>query len=339
MKILIVDGSREQRLHLVQVLGAVTNVVIQGAVEDMRSALHAVVEASPDVIVTGAALPDGDGAQLIEGVRALARTPSFVVVAGNQCEEQRARYLEVGVDRYVEKSDDARAIQVAVTTLRRRPSGSVPPEETHRLLGRMTSGVVHDLNNYLHVMEVTLTLLKKHPEDPQLWQQMRDALHTMTRLNATLLAYARGGTLAPALVDLGVIARDTVSVLGRVVPPEIAVHFDIADTLPPIQGVRAELEQLVLNLVINACDAMRKGGDLTIAVRKSAGAVLVLEVSDTGSGLVNINGSSTKRAGAGLGLGIVQAVVDRHRGAINIAPADGGGTKVTVMFPTTRSAR
>ena len=144
MKILIVDGSREQRLHLVQVLGAVTNVVIQGAVEDMRSALHAVVEASPDVIVTGAALPDGDGAQLIEGVRALARTPSFVVVAGNQCEEQRARYLEVGVDRYVEKSDDSRAIQVAVTTLRRRPSTAAPQVEARGRICHERIGPAHE---------------------------------------------------------------------------------------------------------------------------------------------------------------------------------------------------
>ncbi|HEY5951859.1 MAG TPA: ATP-binding protein [Kofleriaceae bacterium] len=342
MKILIVDGSKEQRSHLVEVLGEVTNVVIQGAVADMRTALSVVVEASPDVIVTGDALPDGDGAQLIEGVRRLARTPSFVVVADNECETRRDRYLAVGVDRYVEKTDDARALQVAVTTLRRRPAGSVPPEETQRLLGRMTAGVVHDLNNYIHVLDVTLTLLRRHPDDPQLWTQSQAAIQAMARLNATLLSYARGGTLAPALVDLGDVARDTLSVLARVVSSEISVRFDIAEPLPPIQGVRSELEQLVLNLVVNACDAMPKGGELTIAVRRSAGSVVVLEVADTGSGIVpqpaNGHAVSTKRSGIGLGLGIVQAVVERHRGALSIGASEGGGTKVTVMFPTTRSA-
>jgi len=189
------------------------------------------------------------------------------------------------------------------------------------------------------VLDVTLTLLRKHPSDQQLWKQMQTALHTMARLNTTLLSYARGSVLAPALVDLGALARDTVGVLARVVPPEIAIHFDIAEDPPPIRGVRSELEQLVLNLVINACEAMPKGGDLTIAVRKSARAVLVLEVTDTGTGIATpgINGKSTKRHGAGLGLGIVQAVVDKHRGAVNIAPVEGGGTKVTVMLPTTRS--
>ncbi|HEX5057719.1 MAG TPA: ATP-binding protein [Kofleriaceae bacterium] len=341
MKILIVDGSREQRLHLVQVLGAVTNIVIQGAVSDMRSALHAVVEASPDVIVTGAALPDGDGAELIASVRKLARSPSFVVVAGEPSDELRARYLAAGVDRYLEAPQDARALQVAVSTLRRRATGSIPPEETQRLLGRMTSGVVHDLNNYLHVLDVTFTLLRRHPEDPQLWKQIQSAILAMGRLNATLLAYARGSALAPALVDLAALARDTVAVLGRVIPADIVVRFDIDDQLPPVQGVRSELEQLVLNLVMNATDAMPKGGELVISLKRSAGAVVVLEITDTGAGVAvlptNGRSQSTKRDGVGLGLGIAQAVVDRHRGALNVSPLERGGTKAIVMFPTTRS--
>lgn len=342
MRILIVDGSKEQRTHLVEVLGEVTNVIIQGAVADMRSALHAVVEASPDVIVTGTALPDGDGAMLIENVRRLAQAPSFVVVAGAASE--REKYLAVGADRYVDNAEGSRALQIAVTTLRRRPAGSIPPEESQRLLGRMTSGVVHDLNNYIHVLDVTLAMLRRHPDDEQLWQQSREAIHAMARMNSTLLSYARGDTLAPTFLDLGAIASDIVSLLGRIVPPEISVHFEIEGQLPAIFGVRSELEQLVLNLVINACDAMPKGGDLIIAVRRGAGSVVVLEIRDTGGGVIparsSVNGRSisAKRAGAGLGLGIVQAVVDRHRGAVDMAPVEDGGTKVVIMFPTRTGA-
>ena len=165
------------------------------------------------------------------------------------------------------------------------------------------------------------------------------AVQTMSRLNTTLLGYARGGSAAPGLVDLGAVVRETLSLLGRVVPPEIDVRLDVSDQLPGIQGIRSELEQLVLNLVINACDAMPRGGELKIGVRRSVGAVLVLEIADTGEGMVqdpSLNGRtlSTKRIGAGLGLGIVHAVVERHRGAINIAPAGGGGTVVVVMLPT-----
>jgi signal transduction histidine kinase len=338
MKILIVDGERNHRQHLVHVLGAVTNVVIQGAVPDMQSALSAVVEASPDVVVTGTALPDGDGAQLIRNVRRLARTPSFVVVTDTAEDGERERYLAAGVDRIVETRDNPHALQLAISTLRPRAGGSIPPEETERLLGRLSAGVVHDLNNYLHVIDVTLTLLRRHPQDPELWQQSEAALGAMSRLHATLLAYARGGTQPLGLVDLGELARETVAVLGRIVPPEIAVHLDLAERLPPVQGVRAELEQLVLNLIVNACDAMKRGGDLTISVRKSAAAAVVLEVRDSGTGEVppTLDGRtvSRKRRGAGLGLGIVQAVVQRHRGAFTIGSGPDGGTKVVVMLPT-----
>jgi two-component system NtrC family sensor kinase len=337
MRILIVDGSRERRAELVQILSAVTNVVVSGAVSDMRSALYAVADAKPDVIVTGSELPDGDGAELIANVRRLAHTPSIVVVGGASSEAERERYLAVGVDRYIERSDDARALQVAVTTLRRRAQGSIPIAETQRMLGRMTCGVVHDLNNYLHVLDVSLRMLRRQPHDPQLWEQSEAAVQAMTRLNAMLLGYARGSAAAPERVDLGAVVRETLTVLARVVPPNVEVRMEIAERLPPLHAVRAQLEQLVLNVVINSVEAMGdEGGTLTIAVRKTAGAVLVLDISDTGPGISpsGANGDSTKRAGSGLGLAIVQSVVERHRGALSITSRETGGTKVVVMLPT-----
>src|SRR5262249_11757705 len=109
----------------------------------------------------------------------------------------------------------------------------------------------------------------------------------------------------------------------------------------PVQGVRSELEQLVLNLVMNACDAMPKGGELTISLKRSAGAVVVLEIIDTGAGIAAAQEmagrvQSTKRDGAGLGLSIAKAVGERHRGALSVSPV-AGGTRAIVMFPTTRN--
>src|SRR5690606_29632748 len=151
-----------------------------------------------------------------------------------------------------------------------RAAGTIPPAETERLLGRLTAGVIHDLNNYLHAADVTLALLRRQPHDADLWRQSEAALGAMGRLHTMLLAYARGGAQAPALVRVG--------------PPTIAVRLDIAGRPPPLEGVRAQLEQLVLNLVINACEAMPDGGELVVTVRKSAAAAVVLEVVDSGSG-------------------------------------------------------
>lgn len=337
MKVLIVDGSKQARLDLVEALGELTNVVIQGAVPDVQSALRAVADAKPDVVVTGVVLPDGEGTQLIQRVRELAVAPSIVVIADSGSEEQRERYLAAGADRYV--ASDIGEVKAAVATLRTpRPRGSIPPEDSHRLLGRLTAGVVHDFNNYLAVLESSLELMLRRPEDaPELWPQVRTVIETMARLNASLLSYARGGGPTPEPLDLAAVVRDAMVIVRRMIPIDVQVTVELADGLRPVMGVRPQLEQVVLNLVINACDAMRGGGQLHVAVRGATPSTVLLEVADTGVGGLTLPPSglpSTKRVGAGLGLAIVQQVVDHHRGGLRVAPRATGGTLVAVMLPT-----
>src|ERR1051325_4446214 len=92
MKVLIVDGSKQRRQELVETLGDLTNVTVQGAVADVRTALLAVADASPDVVVTGALLPQGDGTHLTENLRRLEQQRTTVVVAAVSSQEQRDRY-------------------------------------------------------------------------------------------------------------------------------------------------------------------------------------------------------------------------------------------------------
>lgn len=337
MKVLIVDGSKQQRLDLVEALGELTNVVIQGAVADVRSALQAVADARPDVVVTGVVLRDGEGTQLVERVRELAVVPSIVVVAGS--EEQRARYLAAGADRYVVDASDHDELKAAVATLRMRPRGSVPPADSYRLLGRMTAGVVHDFNNYLAVLDSSLELMLRRPDDaPELWPHVRAVMDAMSRLNASLLSYARGGAPMPERLDLATVVSEAMTIVRRMIPIDVHLTLELADGLRPIMGVRSQLEQLVLNLVINACDAMRGGGELHVAVRGATPATVLFEVSDSGIGGLSLplaGAPSTSARGAGLGLAIVQQVVDHHRGALRVTPRATGGTLVAVMLPAT----
>jgi signal transduction histidine kinase len=332
MKVLIVDGSKQRRRDLVESLGDVANIVIQGAVPDLQSALRVLLEASPDVIVTGTLLPDGDGMLLIERIRNLSRPPTIVITANPSSEEQRDRYLAAGAAHYVDDDE----LKAALSSLARRRLGSIAPEESQRLIGRMTAGVVHDLNNYLNVIEVTVRLLRRDPEDAdKLWQQMRAALDAIARLTASVMMYARGGAPEPELLDFGAVVRDVLGLMARIIPPTVALTVEIADGMP-VRGVRAELEQLVLNLTFNSIDAMPTGGELHVTVRYRSAAV-VLEVADTGSGLFALTTGalslSTKRAGHGLGLGIVRGVIDRHHGALRVRSRTTGGTLATVMLP------
>jgi signal transduction histidine kinase len=344
MKVLIVDGSKQKRSDLVAVLGELTNVVVQGAVSHVRTAIRAVADASPDVIVTGVVLPDGDGTHLIERVRRMTVPPSIVVVAEPGSEEQRVRYLAAGADRYVD-SEDLGEVQAAVAGLRARES--VSPFESQRLLGRMTAGVVHDLNNYLGVLDGSLELLQRHPEERgELWPPVRTSLDSIQNLVGTLLAYARGGNPPVEELDMGAVVRQAMLVGRRMIPTNVMHTIEIAEGLRPLHGIRAEIEQMILNLVINACDAMPLGGALHIAVKGAAAHAILIEVSDTGSGgkplttVVGGRAPSTKkgRHGVGLGMGIVHSVVDRHKGAIRVLERAGGGTLVAVMLPTRASS-
>ena len=230
-------------------------------------------------------------------------------------------------------------VRYAVANLRGRPRSSVPPAESHRLLGRMTAGVVHDFNNYLAVLHSSLELMLRRPDDAaELWPQVRTVMEAMTRLNASLLAYARGGAPDPERLDLATVVAETMTIARRMIPIDVTLTLELADGLRPIVGVRSHLEQLVLNLVINACDAMVGGGQLHVAVRGATPAAVMLEVADTGIGGLRLPAEGTdvsrKRAGVGLGLGIVQQAVEHHRGALRVVPRATGGTLVAVMLPT-----
>lgn len=336
MKVLIVDGSKQRRQELVESLGDLTNVIVQGAVADVRTALLAVADASPDVVITGALLPDGDGTQLIENLRRLEHQRTTVVVTSVTSPEQRTRYLAAGADRCVDSEDELRSALASLVRTRRSASGSIPPVYTLELLGRMVTGVVHDLNNYVGVLEVMLQLLQRHPQDDALWTQTRAALSAVRRLDETLLEYARGGSPAPTILDLSEVVTETVGLAGRLIPPGIRVQIASDPGGAVLRAVRSDLEQLVLNLVVNACDAMGSDGDLVLTVTRVPYGVM-LEVSDSGAGEVSepVAGvaASAKHSGFGLGLGIVHAVVQRHGGAIRIVPRDEGGTLIAVMLP------
>ena len=338
MKVLVVDGSKQDRRRVVEALLDLTNIIVYGAVPDLHGALRALEHEVPDVIVTDAQLPDGCGAELIEAARKHSPAPSVAVFTSNDSDEQRRRCRDAGADLYIHKDAGVGELQHGVRELasaRRRERHGDP----FRLLGRMTAGIAHDLNNYLAVLSVSLDMIERRDPDPNLWLQARNALDAASAMTRNLIAYARGGSPLPGNIDLGAVVRRTVGLVAAVVPMGVLISLDLDDDVPAVRGVGSELEQVVLNLVLNACDAMPNGGEVRVAVRGRDDGKVVLEVADTGHGLpadVNFAAGtltpSSKRAGGGLGLGIVRSVVERHHAELLISPRHGGGTVVTVTL-------
>lgn len=213
-------------------------------------------------------------------------------------------------------------------------------EDSFRLLGRMTAGVAHDLNNYLTVLRVAIDLLEQRGADRLLWDRAREAIESAVALNRNLLEYARGAKPEPRPIDLAGLVRRVLGLVQRLITPSIVVVVDESSELPPVRGVAPELEQLVLNLVLNACDAMPTGGELRLRLRAPGPSAVVLDVMDTGTGGVRPLASGEAHApsakpgrhGRGLGLGIVRAVADRHHAVLKMSARDGGGTTATVVL-------
>ena len=227
-------------------------------------------------------------------------------------------------------------------------------------LGQLTGGVAHDFNNLLAVVLGNLTLIEEQcRSQPDLLEMIEDALDATrsgVELTGRLLAFGRRQALHPELTDVREQILGTSRLLGRTLGERIAIRLD----LPPDAGLthvdRSQLEASLLNLALNARDAMPDGGALTIAVRDVAldvgavcadhgiqpGRYVALTVSDTGHGMEEAVRQravqpffTTKPAGAGSGLGLSMAYgfVHQSGGHLTIDSIRGGGTSVTLYFP------
>jgi len=227
-------------------------------------------------------------------------------------------------------------------------------------VGRLAGGVAHDFNNLLHViMGYTEILRKVSGDDPvtgDLTGPIMEASSKGRELIRQLLLFSRHRSPLLKPVDLALVTRSFTGMLKRIMEENILISADIPDDLPPVLGDAGQMEQVLMNLCLNARDAMPGGGSIRISLRREAvplqrktltgtlesGNYVVLTVADTGPGipperqkLVFEPFYTTKQVdrGTGLGLATVQGIVESHGGSIDACNRDGGGFTITVFFP------
>ncbi|MBR9652298.1 ATP-binding protein [Thalassovita aquimarina] len=231
-------------------------------------------------------------------------------------------------------------------------------------IGLMTGGVAHDFNNLLAVVRGSLELLRDDLEDEDVEDDDRlslvaTAIQAADRgsdLTKSMLSFARRARLNPEVVDLNEVVQETKAWAGRTLPATIDVRVDLAMLLPRIWVDRGSTASALLNLIVNARDALPKGGQLTIstALEKldaqalkrhgddiDPGAYVVLTISDSGEGISKANMDrifepffSTKHPGkgSGLGLSMVQGFVKQSGGTIRVTSEPGKGTTFKLYF-------
>ena len=232
---------------------------------------------------------------------------------------------------------------------------------TQRLesVGRLASGIAHDLNNILSPMLMAPDLLRETLRDPAS-RNILDMIEASARRGAAilkqLLMFGRGEQEACAALDLGPLIREMIQIVEETFPKNIAVSQQVPRDLPAIQGNVTHVHQVLMNLCINARDAMPDGGRLSLTARveevdeamarrcaaPATGPHVVLGVEDTGSGIppeildkIFDPFFTTKPVGQGTGLGLstVLGIVRSHRGFIQVDSAAGRGTRFQIHLP------
>jgi signal transduction histidine kinase len=348
VNILVAEKSRAARQAIVEALGRIDTIAVQGVVAELREAVRSLCRDTPDLVVTGVELADASGLDLIEAARQLSPTSRIVVVGPSPASELWRRQVTTGAIQFVAGPSLDELCDV-VAALARPPEdgddaeGGGADDDPLRLLGRVTAGAAHDLGNSLSALAAVVALMDAAGTDPALVARARELVDHAGRITRSMIGYACGEAPAFAPVDLGPLVDRMLAMLAPVLPAGIAVRADIAALVPPVRGAAVELEQLVLNLVLNAADAMPGGGELTVRVQPTGTAAVYLEVSDTGRGMppepraADGGPAAPAQRGrrAGLGLGIVRRVVARHGGSIRFAPrVDRTGTIAWALLPT-----
>ncbi len=231
-------------------------------------------------------------------------------------------------------------------------------------IGTLSGGIAHDINNLLVPILMGVDLLETHERDSfnlEVLQRIRLSARRGADLVRQVLSFARGVTGERREVSLAALALEVEAIVANTFPKNIRFHRDIPDTLPSVIGDPTQLSQILLNLCVNARDAMPAGGRLTLTARPididaayaamrsgvAAGEFIEITVSDTGCGIPEGKLDrifepffTTKEHGEGTGLGLSTAlgIVRSHGGFVDVDSAVNRGSAFRVYLPVTASA-
>jgi PAS domain S-box-containing protein len=227
-------------------------------------------------------------------------------------------------------------------------------------LGRLAGGIAHDFNNLLTAIltscDILRTRLERHDIEARELEQVQRASRRAAALTSQLLSFSRKQIIQPRVVDLNEIVEDTQRMLGRLIGEHIDLEVRLGEEKCLVLADPGQLDQILVNLAVNARDAMGEGGHLVIATRIeevddaharrlpgiARGSHVALEVSDTGAGMPRETVEhlfepffTTKEQGKGTGLGLatVYGIVSRAGGTIDVDSEVGRGTRLTVYLP------
>ena len=224
------------------------------------------------------------------------------------------------------------------------------------VVGSVTSSVAHDFNNYLATMMGCVDLIRLKNPDLEDLDILTRALNKAATLTEQLLSFSRTSKTDSSACDINSSLRQTIKMLKKTKAASVSIQFEFESNLPDVLISQSKLDQIVMNLVVNAYDAMSDGGEITVRTWKlklggiyaeqlelPVGEYVMLELSDNGPGMDEKTKSrvfepyfTTKSTGTGLGLATVHTIVNQINGRIILNSTLGRGTTFSIYIPAHR---
>jgi two-component system cell cycle sensor histidine kinase/response regulator CckA len=335
-------------------------------VENRDDFVAALEHGGVDLILSDFALPAFDGLSAAELVRSRWPAIPLILVSGTLGEEQAIDSFKSGATDYVLKQRLARLgpavrramLEVDARTKHRRLEAQVIESQKMEVIGQLAGGVAHDFNNILAIImgynELIATKLGPESLVREYTQVIGEASERAALLTQQLLVFSSKQTVNPVVLDLGDAVKDLDKMLRRLINENIAMAIVIDKQAGRIKADSGYIGQLLMNMVVNARDAMPHGGRLTIATTHvtigdephapdspGPGNYVVLSVTDTGTGMTEevkarlfetFFTTKPKGKGTGLGLATCRNIVRQSGGYIGVSSELGRGSTFTIHF-------
>jgi len=379
LRALIADDSENDVLIMLHVLRKAGYQVEYERVWTAAAMKAALQRQTWDIVISDYEMPNFGGFEALQVLKENGQDLPFILVSAVVSEETAVAAMKAGAHDYIMKRKLARLVPAIERELReaqtriagkaaeaalRQSEEQLQQAQKLEAVGRLAAGVAHDFNNILTAItgHSELMLRQLGADDPRRKhaEQIEKSAYMAAALTRQLLTFSRKQVIEPRVLKLNEVILNIEKMLRRLIGEDIEFHTVLDPTAGHIKADPGQIEQVIMNLAVNARDAMLNGGKLTLTTASttldekylknfpelSAGEYVLLAVADTGTGMSDEVKAhlfepffTTKPAGKGTGLGLATCfgIVKQNGGHINVYSELGSGTTFRIYFPQVRS--
>lgn len=365
--LIVEDSPLDVELMLSELRRANLGAIRHKTVADPDALQRALEEEHWDIVLSDFNMPRFDAFDAIERVHRAKRDIPFIIVTGSLDEETAVESLKRGADNYILKENlkrlgpavDQALRMFAEKTRRRQLEQLLIRSQKKEVVGQFASGIAHDISNVMLVIRGWLDLVEHgKAEHNEALRGIRSAVDQGLGTTRSLLTFSRETNADQEEVDLRQVMQTGIDMVRQLIPAKIELVTVFPEDPFYVLGNESQLRQVLINLVVNARDAMPQGGRIEVrlsqrdggpvvgipgkAVERQDDRLAVLSIRDEGVGMSSLTLSRAfdpyfttkpKEEGTGLGLAIVENLIDQHGGTIQIESKPGIGTRIEVALP------